>query len=675
MSADGGGDRSSSGPWTAPTRSSGTLTQRRRGARLPRPDASAWGVAPGFEDTDQHWRDPSPATVEAILAAMGATDEGPPAASAITIRVDRPSATLPSGWLILQDGAALRVGGRLPPGLPPGYHRLEPDAGPAVRLIASPGRCPLPAKHTWGFTTQLYAARSRRSWGFGDLVDLRRLGEWSGGLGAGFVLVNPLHASTPTFPQQPSPYFPGSRCFMNPLYLAVEDVPGGGDHGDIAQLARAGRALNDARFIDRDRVWQLKSAALEARFADFAGDPEFDAYRAERGGPLQGFAVFCAIAERHGVPWQSWPAGWRDPSSASVRDFVASTTGSTRVRYHAWLQWLLDRQLAAASSALPVVSDLAVGVDPGGPDAWLWQHTFVMGMRVGAPPDRFNTRGQDWAFPPFDPWRVRAAGYEPWIESLRGAFRHGAGLRVDHVMGLFRLYWVPVGATPKDGAYVRYPHDDLLDILALEAHRAGAWVVGEDLGTVEAGVGRELARRNVLSYKVWWFEADPPAAWPEHALGAVSTHDLPTVAGVVSGSDVAAQRRLHLDPDLAAAAELRAKLMAGTGSDDATPVADIITGVYADLATAPCLLLSASLDDAMTVEERPNMPATINEWPNWRWALPRPLEEVEQAEIPRLIAARLDRQAAPSRPAPAPPGPAAGAPGPAAVPPGAGVGP
>jgi 4-alpha-glucanotransferase len=171
------------------------------------------------------------------------------------------------------------------------------------------------------------------------------------------------------------------------------------------------------------------------------------------------------------------------------------------VRYHCWLQWLLDRQLASAAAHLPVLSDLAVGVDPGGPDAWLWQDVFVMEMRVGAPPDRFNTRGQDWALPPFDPWRLRAIAYQPWVESLRGALRHGGGLRLDHVMGLFRLFWIPVTATPAEGAYVRYPHEDLLNVVALEAHRAGAFVVGEDLGTVEAGVRRELGGRDVLSYR------------------------------------------------------------------------------------------------------------------------------------------------------------------------------
>jgi 4-alpha-glucanotransferase len=334
----------------------------------------------------------------------------------------------------------------------------------------------------------------------------------------------------------------------------------------------------------------------------------------------------------------------RDHASSAVREFTASSSGRERVRYHAWLQWRLDQQLEVAAASLPVMSDLAVGVDPDGADAWMWPEAFVTEMRVGAPPDQYNTRGQDWALPPFDPWRLGAAGYQPWVESLRGALRHGRGLRLDHVMGLFRLYWIPVGASPSEGAYVRYPHHDLLNIVALEAHRAGAFVVGEDLGTVEPGVRHELAGRNLLSYKVWWFEADEPPTWPAQALGTVTTHDLPTVAGVLAGSDLLVQRRLNLQPNEAAFADMQAQLLTRTRSDARTPVEVVVRRVYADLARAPCLLLSASLDDLLTVEERPNLPATIDEWPNWRLALPRPLDEVEAMDLPAAIGADLSQR-------------------------------
>jgi 4-alpha-glucanotransferase len=305
---------------------------------------------------------------------------------------------------------------------------------------------------------------------------------------------------------------------------------------------------------------------------------------------------------------------------------------------------LLERQLSEAGALLPIWADLAVGVDPDGPDAWLWQEAFVTGITFGAPPDRFNTRGQDWALPPYDPWRLRSAGYRPWIESIRGALRSGGGLRLDHVMGLFRLYWIPAGASPVEGAYVRYPHDDLLNIVALEAHRAGAFVVGEDLGTVERGVRRQLSARNLLSYKLWWFQENRPRSWPQKALGAVSTHDLPTVAGVLAGSDLDVQRRLGLQPNEKASARVLAKLMTRTRADHTTSVDEVVRRVHQDLAEAPCILLTASLDDAIAIEERPNIPGTVDEWPNWRLGLTRTLEDIERADLPRAIAASLGRR-------------------------------
>ena len=611
------------------------------------PDPSAWGVATGFEDVNHRWREAPSASVQAVLAAMGANWPAPGPAPVVTVRLDRPPRAVPSGQLTLEDGTTWRVERNLPVDLPPGYHRLAPDGAPALAVIASPGRCPLPPEPEWGFAVQLYAARSRKSWGFGDFGDLQRLGRWTGRLGAGFVLVNPLHATSPARPQQASPYFPGSRCFLNPLYLAVENVSGGSDAAGPGDLAAAGRALNQDRLIDRDRVWALKSQALEAVYRGFRGDHGFDAYLVERGEILARFATFCALAERHGGDWSSWPAPLQHPGSAAVRDFALSPAGSVRVRYHAWLQWLLSQQLAAAAITLPVVSDLAIGVDPGGADAWMWPDVFVRGIRVGAPPDKFNTRGQDWALPPFDPWRLRTACYEPWIETIRSALRHGGGLRLDHVMGLFRLFWIPEGATPAEGAYVRYPHDDLLNVVALEAHRAGAYVIGEDLGTVEPQVRRELSGRDVMSYRVWWFEDNDPAQWPVRAMGAVTTHDLPTVAGVLRASDLEEQRRLELDPNEQAADALRAKLLARAQADTETPVETVIERAYADLARAPCLLLTASIEDALALEERPNMPATVDERPNWRVALPLPLEDLEPLELPKAIAASLSRRASP----------------------------
>jgi 4-alpha-glucanotransferase len=490
---------------------------------------------------------------------------------------------------------------------------------------------------------QLYALRSTGSWGMGDLADLRRLGRWSAGeLGAGLLLVNPLHAAHPTLPQSASPYFPSSRRFRNPLYLRVEDIDGAAALGGLERLTAAGRALNQARHIDRDAVFRLKMQALDQLWESFAGDEDFDRWRDAQGPSLADYASFCVLAEEHGADWRSWPEGARHPDGPDVAEVRRSSYG--RWRFHQWLQWLVDRQLAAASAEIPVMHDLAVGVDPAGADGWLWQDELAGGMAVGAPPDEFNTKGQNWGLPPFDPWRLRTAGYQPFIQTIRATLGHAGGLRLDHVMGLFRLWWVPEGAPASEGAYVRYPAADLLDIVALECHRAGAYAVGEDLGTVEDTVRAELADRNVLSYRLLWFEDGPPAEYPVKALAAVTTHDLPTIAGLWSGSDLHDQREIGAQPNEESTMALREKLKHLVGLDEDDPTEEVVAGTYRALAGAPSMLLTAGIDDALGVEERPNMPGTIDEWPNWSIALPLTLEEIESDPRPRAVASALDRR-------------------------------
>jgi 4-alpha-glucanotransferase len=604
---------------------------------------AAWGVSDGFEDIAGQWHRADPSVVDAVLRAMGADDGDPPPPALVTVRLDRQLPDLGTGVIVLEDGGEVRVSGPPPGDLPPGYHCFRPDGGAAFDLVASPGRVPLPERRMWGFSAQLYATRSRLSWGIGDLGDLARLGLWSRSEGANVALINPLHACSPAIPDQPSPYYAGSRCFTNPIYLAVEEIPGAAAVDGLDELAKAGRALNAERIIDRQRVWSLKSSALEDIFASFQGDPGFDGYRQMRGEPLARFATFCALSEIYGHGFQNWPPEYRHPTSQHVRQFARSPAGRSRVDYHAWLQWRLSQQTERAAETVGVVQDLAVAVDPAGADAWIWPEAFASGMRVGAPPDEFNTRGQDWALLPFDPWRLRACGYAPWIESLRAGFGCGRGLRVDHVMGLFRLYWIPEGVPPASGVYVRYPHDDLLNILTLEASRAGAFVVGEDLGTVEEAVRRDLRERQVMSYRVWWFEDRPPCEWPEVALGAVTTHDLPTIAGVVSESDIEAQRRIGSSPNEESSARLRSWALERTGSDENTPVEVVIERIYTDLAQAPCLVLTVTLEDALAVAERPNMPGTLDQWPNWSLALPYPLEEFATLPLINAITSVLAR--------------------------------
>lgn len=608
--------------------------------------AEAWGVAQGYTAGDGRWVDVPGSTVERMLEAMGASGDKPPGGGPLTPH--RGETLVLDGPAVLrtEDGDEHRLAAgtvAVPPDVPFGYHTLTMPDGTDRMLILSPGRCPLPER-AWGWAVQLYAARSRESWGMGDLGDLRRLARWSHDeLGAGLLLVNPLHAALPGVPQQASPYFPSTRRFVNPLYLRVEDVPGAAELGsEIEPLAVAGRALNADRRIDRDAVYRLKMDALARLWERFPGDPAFDRFVAEGGEDLAGYATFCVLVEDLGRPWAGWDGKYRHPGSADVAQYRARH--ERRVRFHQWLQWLAVAQLeAAAAGPIVLIEDLAVGVDPAGADAWQWQDVLVHDVSVGAPADEFNTLGQDWGLPPFDPWKLRAANYDPFVRTVRAALRHGGGMRLDHVMGLFRLFWVPRGEGPRAGTYVRYPSRDLLDIVALESHRAGAFVVGEDLGTVEDKVRDELAERNVLSYRLLWFEREAPKAWPVKALAAVTTHDLPTVAGLWTGSDVEAQREAGMKPNEQATAETRERLQAMAGVADNAPVADLVVGAYAALAQTPCLLLTATLDDAIGVEERPNMPGTIDQWPNWSIALPRPIEELEAEDGPRRVAEVLRR--------------------------------
>jgi 4-alpha-glucanotransferase len=476
----------------------------------------------------------------------------------------------------------------------------------------------------------------------GDLGDLARLNRWSAGLGAGAVLVNPLHANAPGEPQQPSPYFATSRLWRNPAYLDVPRLPGIDELGDqLTALDELGRALPTST-IDRDAVMQLKHRALAALFERFEQSPgrqrPFVAWRTEQGVALERFAIWSALAERHGPAFGSWPSELRHPDSAAVASFAA--LASRAVTFHAWCQWLVDLQLADARVAgVQLIGDLAVGFDARGADAWANQDILALGCRVGAPPDAFNANGQDWGLPPFVPWKLREARYEPFAASLRASFGHLDGLRIDHVMGLFRLYWLPEGRGPKHGAYVRYPAADLLDIVAIEATRAGAFVIGEDLGTVEEHVGRMLRERAVLGCRVFWFEDHPPADYPDDVLASVSTHDLPTVAGVWTGADEEEQRSIGLPTE--GDEPQRARLREHAGVADGASAQEVIVAVHHALGAAPSVIALASLDDALGVERRPNLPGTVDERPNWRLPLPQPLEVVEHDALVASVAEAL----------------------------------
>ncbi|WP_210443254.1 4-alpha-glucanotransferase [Nocardioides sp. SYSU D00065] len=588
-----------------------------------RSTTDAWGIQRDWVDADDVPQRVSEDTVARLREVIG---EAPDDLERRAPIVSRPGRDLGTGpvTVVCEDGTERRIDGVLPDDMPLGYHRLHDADGNDRLLVVSPGRCWLPQQRTWGWAVQLYGARSASSWGIGDLADLRTLREWTEREGGGFLLVNPLHAVAPTVPLETSPYLPATRRFRNPVYLHVPEVAGFAEgDADPDAVARA----NASGLVDRDPVWELKLAALRRSYdrRSSGGDPAFEAWRAERGPGLEEFATWSALAEEHGPDWHTWPPALRRPDGEDVESFRRDH--AQRVGFHAWLQWQLDEQLRAATGDLTVIQDLPIGVSGGGADAWAWQEGLAQGVTVGAPPDALNTLGQDWGSPPMVPWRLRLADYEPFIQSVRSTISGAGGLRIDHVMGLFRLWWIPEGAGATEGAYVRYPSDDLLDIVALESHRAQAVVVGEDLGTVEPGVPEALSSRAILSYKVLWFEEDDPAEWPVEALATVTTHDLPTVAGLWTGSDAADQLATTGMPEddvRAGRDDLVAKLVRSGLSPDATPE-EAVDAAYAELSRAPSLLLSLSLEDAVLEERRPNVPGTV-ERHNWRLPLPVPVD-------------------------------------------------
>lgn len=547
----------------------------------------------------------------------------------------------------------------LPLDLPTGWHRLHAELSTAdgsvsatsTTLVVTPRRLELPAqlrgRRGWGFAAQLYSVRSSRSWGLGDVADLAELCSWSGrALGADFVLVNPLHAASPIPPMAPSPYLPVTRRFANPVYLRVEDVPELAylpeiGRARVAELAAPQRATNSSpELLERDPVWAAKRAALElVRLVPRLPGRQaaFEAFLAREGEGLADFALWCALCDEYGEP-AAWPAELADPHGAAAQ--AARTRLADGVEFHSWLQWLLDEQLAAAQQAardagmaIGVMHDLAVGVHPEGADAWALRDVLASDVAVGAPPDMYNQIGQDWSQPPWRPDALAEHAFIPYRDMLRTVLRHAGGIRIDHVLGLFRLWWIPRGMPANQGTYVRYDHDALVGILALEAQRAGCVVIGEDLGTVEAWVQDTLRDRGILGTSILWFEADagggplPPQQWRELALASVTTHDLPPTAGFLAGEHVTLRHDLGLlarpyDEELAAHEQDLARWMAALRAEgllrDDAGTDDVVEALHRYLAGTPARLLAVSLADAVGDHRAQNQPGTDQEYPNWR---------------------------------------------------------
>lgn len=574
---------------------------------------------------------------------------------------------------------------------PEGYHRLRATVTTAdgetamdQLLVVAPRTCTPPAARLpdgkgFGILTNLYTVRSAANWGIGDLGDLRRLTAWAHGAGAAFVGVNPLHAMG-NRDGAVSPYSPVSRLYDNPIYLDVTAIPEWTESdaaraiADSAELRHALADVRERTRVDYDAVWTLKARVLTVLHRAFVqrhrdrATPRGAAYAAfleREGTALDAFAAYCALDEtfgNHSAPpdWRRWPAEYHDPHGPAVTRFVHDR--SELVDRHRWLQFEVRRQLGAAAAPLDarlgLYTDIAVGAAPGGSDAWTWGPLFADGATIGAPPDAYAMEGQDWALPPIHPHRLREDRYAYWIRLLRASLAHAGTIRLDHVMGLFRLFWIPRGRPAADGAYVRYPAEDLLGILALESTRHRAVVIGEDLGTVPAEVPDAMRRYGLLASRVLYFQRDehgeflPPAAYPADALATVATHDHVPFAGYWSGADLPLRRAIDASvetPEDRARdrAALTRRLAADGGlTAEHVDTPDVLRSAHAVLARTPCALVAAALDDLGGETEPVNVPGVgPGRYPSWTRKMTRSLEEITTApETERALAPFASRR-------------------------------
>jgi 4-alpha-glucanotransferase len=591
----------------------------------------------------------------------------------------------------------------LPEDLPLGYHRLEIDAGGVkaqTDLIAAPDRCYLPTElgpgtRSWGLSCQLYGLRSKHNWGIGDFTDLAALARAAGSYGASVLGINPLHALFAAEPHQVSPYSPSSRSRLNYLYIDVTAVPSFAEDKTAQRLLQeksfgaAQRAARSAELIDYGAVAACKRPILEALFRRFQTrelgpggaargvlGQAFRDFQNDGGQSLADFAVFEALHEHYvqqnQFSWWSWPAAMRNPRSPKVAAFAAAH--SDRVEFFQFLQWEADRQLATAAAvgrssglSLGLYRDLAVGADPNGAEAWADQELVAPGAAIGAPPDPLNRSGQNWGLAPINPLVLRRQSFAPFIASLRANMRHAGILRIDHVMSLSRLYWIPGGMEPRAGAYVNYPFDDLLRIVALESQRHACGIVGEDLGTVPEGFRDTMQSANILSYRVFVFERRQngefarPDEYPALAAASAATHDIATLKGYWLGGDIAWRQRLGLYPDrhaqdtetdergrdrrLLLEALVREGLLSPlqigeflTANDEPVYLPELRDAIFIYLGLSRARLMLVQLEDVLSEIEQPNLPGTTDAHPNWRRRLSRSLEDiVNGADLRRIV--------------------------------------
>lgn len=577
-------------------------------------------VEEGYTDFFGRYRQASPQTKRAILDALGADDDG-------AQRRLEPVYVFPAAH---------------PPGIP-GFsgERLEPGyyehvfEGERTTLIAVPPHAYVPqaldTRARWGIAAQLYSLRSAHNWGIGDFGDLARMADIAGDAGAACLALNPLHALHLTNPRSASPYSPLSRLFLSPLYI---DVPAaarmlGIDAAGTAITQAELRELREPRLVNYEGVTYAKLRALRRLYnaANREGDAyrRFRAYLAQGGRRLHDLAVYQALMEFFKARnpdtwgWMQWPQEFQRPEGAAVRAHAAQHV--RHVEFYAFLQWLADEQLANAAqraSRMPIglYRDLAVGVDAGSADVWMDRQAFCLGIAVGAPPDPMNEQGQNWGLPPLNPRMLRRRAYAPFIELLRANMRHARALRIDHVMGLMRLFCIPAGMPSSEGTYLHYPFEEMTGILALESVLNRCMIVGEDLGTVPEGFRERMAAARVFSCRVLYFE-DDPQRYPKDAVASTGTHDLPPLRRYWEKNG-----RLPEDAD-----------------DDV--VLQLVTETYRRLGHSTALLVLAQLEDMLLQREQVNTPGTFDEVPNWQHKIPAALEDLPGDRRFAAVAAAL----------------------------------
>jgi len=579
--------------------------------------ARRWGVEPGYHDISGHWHAVPEPTLHRIVDALSKGRSEP---------------------AVLADPR----------------HQQRAFQGDGSRV--------------WGLAVQLYAVRSSRNWGIGDFGDLRTIVKIAADSGASVVGLNPLHALLLDRPDMASPYAPNSRLFLNPLYIAVDLVDGFSQ--DDPALADAIAAVRDSSLVDYRRVAQLKIAALGAAYDRFRSQrseeqaADFERFRDERGDSLKRFACFEVLRARfRGTSWRDWPQPWSNPDQGAIDEL--RRTESRECKFFEFLQWVADRQLARCRReaeqrglSIGLYLDLAVGVDPAGADAWANQKAVLAGLSIGAPPDDFNPSGQNWGLAPFNPHSLPDNDFAAMRQLLAAAMRHAGAVRLDHVLGLMRLFLVPDGASAAQGAYIRFPFEQLLRVVAEESIKHRCIFIGEDLGTVPEGFREISARWGVWTYRVMMFERrqngefKPPSEYPAEALATFNTHDLPSFRGWMSGKDLITKRAIGVDPgetgDARSRSQIELRRMLGPVAGDNGP--DHFAAAAGFLAATPSRIVTVAIDDLLDVVEQVNVPGTIDQHPNWRRKLPVTLENWTEQPIFRAAVAAFDHAGRGRRP-------------------------